>query len=94
MLYQSGDVEKNPGPEDDNISDTASSESFPVYNANFSVVHYNVQSVKYKLDIIEPEFSNFSVVALKTGFSCRGVWFPASKRTGSQAVAVGVAYTR
>ena len=64
MLYQSGDVEKNPGPEDDNISDTASSESFPVYNANFSVVHYNVQSVKYKLDIIEPEFSNFSVVAL------------------------------
>ena len=63
ILYQAGDVEKNPGPETetDNISDSASA---AVFHGNFSVVHYNVQSVANKLDIIEPEFSNFSLISL------------------------------
>ena len=64
ILYRAGDVEKNPGPENDNTSDTSSSTSYPVFNGNFSVVHYNVQSVQHKLDIIEPEFANFSIVSL------------------------------
>ena len=64
ILYRAGDVEKNPGPVNDNTSDTSSSASFPVFNGNFSVVHYNVQSVQHKLDIIEPEFANFSLVSL------------------------------
>ena len=52
------------GPLNENTSDTSSSASFPVFNGNFSVVHYNVQSVQHKLDIIEPEFANFSLVSL------------------------------
>ena len=57
-------MEKNPGPVNDNTSDVSSSASFPVFNGKFSVVHYNVQSAQHKLDIIEPEFANFSLVSL------------------------------
>ena len=32
--------------------------------SNFSVVHYNVQSLLQKKDIIEPELSNFDLVSL------------------------------
>ena len=63
ILYRAGDVEKNPGPENNYTSDTSSS-SFPDSNGIFSVVHYNVQSVQHKLDITEPEFSNFCLVSL------------------------------
>ena len=66
ILYRAGDVKKNPGPEtetDDNINITES-ESTAVLHGSFSVVHYNVQSVLNKVDIIETEFSNFSLVAL------------------------------
>ena len=51
ILYRAGDVEKNPGPVNDNTSDASSSASFPVFNGNFSVVHNNVQSVQHKLDM-------------------------------------------
>ena len=61
ILYRAGDVEKNPGPVNDNTSDTSSSTPFPVFNGNFSVKHCNVQSVQHKL---EPEFANFSLVSL------------------------------
>ena len=64
LLYRAGDVEKNPGPESDNQSDTSSTSSFPVFQGNFSVVHYNVQSLLHKVDIIGSEFSNFDVVSL------------------------------
>ena len=60
ILYQAGDVEKNPGPgtESDDMNDTNSASS-AVLHSNFSVVHYNVQSVVNKVDVIESEFSNF-----------------------------------
>lgn len=64
LLYRAGDVEKNPGPESDNRSDTSSTCSFPVFQGNFSVVDYNVQSLLHKVDIIRSEFSNFDVVSL------------------------------
>ena len=64
ILYRAGDVEKNSGPENEDASDTSSSSTFPMFNGNFSVVHYNVLSVQHKLDIIEPEFSNFGLVSL------------------------------
>ena len=54
LLYQASDVEKNPGSQSDNADNTSFS-SFPVFNGNFSVVHYNVQSLLHKVDIIEPE---------------------------------------
>lgn len=63
LLYQAGDVEKNPGPQSDNDDNTSFS-SFPLFNGNFSVVHYNVQSLLHKVDIIEPELSNFDLISL------------------------------
>ena len=64
LLYQAGDVEKNPGPDNNSNHDTSSQSSFPVFQGNFSVVHYNVQSLLQKIDIIEPELSNFDLVSL------------------------------
>ena len=64
LLYQAGDVEKNPGPDNNSNHDTSSQSSFPVFQGNFSVVHYNVQSLMQKIDIIEPELSNFDLVSL------------------------------
>ena len=64
LLYRAGDVEKNPGPESDNQSDTSSISSFSVFQGDFSVVHYNVQNLLHKVDIIGSEFSNFDVVSL------------------------------
>ena len=63
FLYRAGDMEKNPGLENEDAIDTSSSSTFPVFNGNFSVVHYTVQSVQHKLDIIEPEFSNFDLIS-------------------------------
>ena len=64
LLYQAGDVEKNPGPNNNSNHDTSSQSSFPVFQGNFSVVHYNVQSLLQKIDIIEPELSNFDLISL------------------------------
>ena len=64
LLYQAGDIEKNPGPDNSSYSDTSPQSTFPVVQGNFSVVHYNVQSLLHKLDIIEPELSNFDLVFL------------------------------
>ena len=44
LLYQAGDVEKSPWPQSDNDNNTSFSSS-PVFNGEFSVVHYNVQSL-------------------------------------------------
>ena len=63
LLYQAGDVGKNPGPQSDNDNNTSFS-SFPVFNGFFSVAHYNVQSLLHKVDIIEPELSNFDLISL------------------------------
>ena len=54
ILYQAGDVEKNPGPgtEHDEMGDTTSASS-AVLHGNFSVVDYNVQSAIHKVDVIK-----------------------------------------
>ena len=64
LLYQAGDVEKNPGPDNNSNYDTSSQSSLPVFQGNFLVVHYNVQGLLQKIDIIEPELSNFDLVSL------------------------------
>ena len=47
VIYQDGDVEKNPGPgtENDDFSDTVSSDSSAILHGNFSLAHCNVLSV-------------------------------------------------
>ena len=64
LPYQAGDVEKNPGPDNNSNHDTSSQSSFPVFHGNFSIVHFNVQSLLQKVDIIEPKLSNFDLVSL------------------------------
>ena len=64
LLYQAGDVEKNPGPDNNSNHDTSSQSFFSVFQCNFLVVHYNVQSLLQKIYIIEPELSNFDLVSL------------------------------
>ncbi|MCG7877682.1 MAG: reverse transcriptase domain-containing protein [Candidatus Thiodiazotropha endolucinida] len=63
FLHLSGDVEKNPGPESDTSSET-STPVFPIFEGNFSVVHYNVQSLFNKVNIVEPELADFDVISL------------------------------
>ena len=64
LLYQAGDVEKNTGPVSESASDSSQSFHFPPIQGNLSMVHYNVQSVLNKLDLIEAEFSDFSIISL------------------------------
>ena len=64
ILYQAGDIEKNPGPQSVDSSETSSSCHFPFFQRNFSMVNYNVQSLQHKIDILEPELSTFDLVSL------------------------------
>lgn len=61
-------IERNPGPStNDSASDsTYSHVSFDdaVIKGKFSIVHYNVQSVSSKIDLIESELHNFDIVCL------------------------------
>ena len=45
-------------------SETSSSCHFPFFQGKFSMVHYNVQSLQHKIDILEPELSTFDLVSL------------------------------
>ena len=62
-----GGIEQNPGPHSD-VS-LKSSSSGPVFestaiNNKFSIVHYNIQSLSNKLDIIESELRDSDVMCL------------------------------
>lgn len=66
LLLLSG-IERNPGP----VSFDSSSSTSPsitmdekVIKDKFSIVHYNVQSIVNKLDLIESELQNFDVICL------------------------------
>ena len=66
VLLQCGDIEINPGPDDDNL-DTSSMSTFSDdhdIRKNFSVVHYNIQSLNNKLKLITNELQNFDVIGL------------------------------
>ena len=64
LLYQSGDVEKNPGPTSVSSDESNESFKFPPLQGNLSMVHYNVQSLANKVDLIEPELTNFDIISL------------------------------
>ena len=64
LLYQSGDIEKNPGPNSASSTESDDSFQFPPLQGNLSMVHYNVQSLASKTDIIEPELTNFDIISL------------------------------
>ena len=67
LLLRSGDIEQNPGPDLD-LSNSSENSAVPLNSSvlinNFSVVHYNVQSLVNKNDILETELSHFNVICL------------------------------
>ena len=66
ILLISGDVHPNPGPTLSNASSPNSSlSSTPAIDTSkyFSFIHYNVQSILPKLDILLTEFKDFDILA-------------------------------
>ena len=66
LLLKSGDIELNPGPyshESDTSSGSNNLDELVITN-NFSIVHYNIQSLLNKVDLIEAELMNFDVICL------------------------------
>ena len=58
----------NPGPDSVDLSSSCSSCSTNVnmslFEHNFSIVHYNVQSLLAKVDQLQMELSHFDVISL------------------------------
>ena len=63
-ILLAGDVELNPGPQSADISSSTESFNVSVFERNFSLVHYNVQSLLNKIDQIQMELSHFDIIAL------------------------------
>lgn len=72
FLYCCGDIHPNPGPSSSTSSESFMSSSSTASNAlldtlsqnhHLSFVHYNVQSLLPKLDILQAEFYGFDLVA-------------------------------
>ena len=70
LLLQSGDVHPNPGPDSllsDSMSDSSSSASsvpnISALSKHLSFVHYNVQSIIPKLDVLYTELCDFDILA-------------------------------
>ena len=68
LLLNSGDVETNPDPAASEYSTSSVSSTSSLNNTalreKFSLVHYNVQSLAYKKDILFSELNNFSVISV------------------------------
>ena len=77
LLLNSGDVHPNPGPANfDVLSNhtSTSSTSYDLYSfINFpnhlSTIHYNVQSIRFKTDLLLTEFSQFDISFTETWLS-------------------------
>ena len=68
LIYRSGDVHPNPGPtspisDDSSIRSSSDSSFLGIKSNHLSFVHYNVQSVLPKLDIISSELSEIDILA-------------------------------
>ena len=69
LFLKCGDVETNPGPDIDISLSSANSSSVTdpekeIIKSKFSVVHYNVQSLVNKVELIEGELHDFDVLCL------------------------------
>lgn len=62
LLIRSGDIEPNPGP-NTHYTDAESLDESLILNY-FSLVHYNVQSILSKVDLIGSELRNFNIICL------------------------------
>ena len=79
LILLAGDVELNPGPasiDSESISNDLSDSSIidlSIFEQNFSIVHYNIQSLVGKLDQIQIELSHFDVIALSESWLSENV---------------------
>ena len=79
LILLAGDVELNPGPasiDSESISNDLSDSSMvdlSIFEQNFSIVHYNIQSLVGKLDQIQIELSHFDVIALSESWLSENV---------------------
>ena len=62
LLIRSGDIEPNPGPNNPNNDSESLDES--LISNYFSIVHYNIQSISSKVDLIGSELRNFNIICL------------------------------
>ena len=62
LLINSGDIELNPGPVTSR-NDTGSVDG-SLISSYFSVVHYNIQSILNKVDLLGSELRNFNIICL------------------------------
>ena len=84
ILLCSGDVQPNPGPSStsssDSVSGSTSNMSTSILNSfstghNLSFVHYNIQSISSKLDLLHAELFHFDILAFTE------TWLSASVET-------------
>ncbi|MCG8113710.1 MAG: reverse transcriptase domain-containing protein [Candidatus Thiodiazotropha taylori] len=67
LILLAGDIETNPGPDMADLSSSFEStftHDASLFQCHFSLVHYNVQSLRNKIDQIQAELSHFDVIAL------------------------------
>ena len=64
LLLLSG-IERNSGPlSNDSVSSVSTIQEKSIIKDEFSVVHYNVQSISNKIDLLESELMNFDVICI------------------------------
>ena len=61
-----GGIERNPGPLSSSSEDSISllSATEHIIEDKFSIVHYNIQSIANKIDLIQSELCNFDVICI------------------------------
>ena len=64
LIIHAGDIELNPGA--GFLQNDSSSLVDSLITNYFSIVHYNVQSISNKVNLIGSEFTNFKVIWVKT----------------------------
>ena len=67
LILLSGDISENPGPSDTESSDSDISKDsidLSIFENDFSVVLYSIQSLANKVDQLQVELSHFDVIAL------------------------------
>ena len=68
LIVLSGDIEINPGPESVDLSSSCSSRTTDInlslFEQNFSVVHYNIQSLLVNVDQLQIKLSHFDIIEL------------------------------
>jgi hypothetical protein len=65
LLIKSGDIHVNPGPRNEhNHSFLETANTYSAFISQLSIVHYNIQSINKKSEILYSELNHFDIIAL------------------------------